>query len=81
MGKVLIKRQMKDGLQRDEGQGSQEMEAMGGAARREVRRKPSGWSHDGVLKLANKSRTSQRAEEGGWPWISSCTGNRAMAAG
>lgn len=40
VSKVLIKRQMKSGLQRDEGQGSQEMEAMGGAARREVRRKP-----------------------------------------
>lgn len=25
---------------------------------------PSGWSNGGVLKLANKSRTSQQAEEG-----------------
>lgn len=66
VSKVLIKRQMKGGLQRDEGQGSQEMEAtggergaMGGAARRKVRRKPIRMEQDGVLKLANKSRTSQ----------------------
>lgn len=37
---------MKGGLQTDEGQGSEEMEAMGGAARRKVRRKPIRMEHD-----------------------------------
>lgn len=55
---------MTGGLQRDEGQGSQEMEAMGRAARRTGRRKPIRMEQRWGLKTS-KQKQDEPASRGG----------------